>query len=111
MKILLKLLGWKTISRKGTKSYDIMKHSQPFMEELVELQREEINRLEKLIDVLKYYGNEGTYMTSMFRVITPHSPSDTLRAEDLEELRAKDGSYIKLIGGKKAREALREYYG
>lgn len=44
-------LGWKEIDRKGTKSYEIMKHSQAFMEELVTMMKEENKRIEQALAV------------------------------------------------------------
>jgi hypothetical protein len=44
-------LGWKEIDRKGTKTYEIMKHSQAFMEELVTMMKEENKRLEQALAV------------------------------------------------------------
>lgn len=43
--------GWKEIDRKGTKSYEIMKHSQAFMEELVTMMKEENKRIEQALAV------------------------------------------------------------
>lgn len=47
-------LGWKSIDRKQyPKNYEIMKHSQGFMEELVTMQRECISELERRLGVAR----------------------------------------------------------
>ena len=49
-----RLKGWKQIDRKDLPmNYEKLKHSQPFMEELVSLQREEIDRLRAALESIR----------------------------------------------------------
>lgn len=80
-----------------------------YRRENIELQSK-LKAQQELIDIMKealeFYASHSTYITNMFLPITPTSDSNTIIYDDLERVVARDGSYDKKIGGKRARLAL-----
>jgi hypothetical protein len=62
--------------------------------------------LDKAVEVIKFYGELTNYHTHYSQIVTPSSDASMIIRDDLQEVNAKDGSYKKMIGGKRAREFL-----
>jgi hypothetical protein len=69
------------------------------------------DKCDVLKEAVEFYADIKNWHTSYFLVVTPTSDSDQIVRDDLENIIAKDGSYEKDIGGKRAREALKKIEG
>ena len=74
-------------------------HEPEYMKQLYDL-------LDKAVEVIKFYGEITNYHTHYSQILTPSSDANMIIRNDLQEVNAKDGSYKKMIGGKRAREFL-----
>ena len=77
--------------------------------ELQPLQFESRKLKKDALEVAEFYGDLKIWNTPFTKVITRTSESNQINSSDLEYIIAKDNSFRKFIGGKKAREFLAKY--
>lgn len=77
--------------------------------ELLAINEQLQKQLNEANEVLKFYGDMLSYYTSFHLPVTSTSNSDCIDRSDLESIEARDKSYKKDIGGKRARQYLAKY--